>query len=399
MSPRPSGGWGRAVELLFFYSLRNLAARRGTTLLTAGGMALVVFVFAAVLMLAEGLERTLVETGSPENGIVLRRSSETEVQSAVDREQAAIVEAQPEIARGAQGERLVARELVVLVVLPKQSGARTNVVVRGIAPASLALRPGVRITAGRLHRPGTDEVVVGEAIARQYEGVAVSERMRFAGRDWTVTGIFDAGNTGFASEIWGDVDTLAQAFRRPVYSIVLMRLAEPAAFRDLKSRLEGDPRLTLEVWRERDYYRSQSEMLATFLRVLGVSLTVIFSLGATVGAMVTMYAAVAGRTAEIATLRALGFGRGTVLLAFLSESLALGLAGGAAGLGAAALLQWVRVSTTNFQTFSELAFRFAFTPGVAGQALAFALVMGLLGGLLPALRAAQMPLVEALRGA
>ena len=384
------------MELLLFYSLRNLAARRGTTLLTAGGMALVVFVFAAVLMLAEGLERTLVDTGSPDNAIALRRSSETEVQSALDREQVAIVEGQPEAAFGMTGERLVARELVVLVVLPKQSGARTNVVVRGIGPASLALRPGVRVTAGRLHRPGTDEVVVGEAIARQYEGVAVGERMRFAGRDWTVTGIFDAGNTGFASEVWGDVDTLMQAFRRPVYSAVLMRLEDPSAFPQLKRRLEADPRLTLDLWREPAYYRSQSEMLATFLRVL--SLTVIFSLGATVGATVTMYAAVAGRTGEIGTLRALGFGRAAVLLAFLSESLMLGLAGGAAGLGAAALLQWVRVSTTNFQTFSELAFRFVFTPGVAGQALAFALVMGLFGGLLPALRAARMPLVEALRG-
>ncbi len=386
------------MELLLFYSLRNLAARRGTTLLTAGGMALVVFVFAAVLMLAEGLERTLVDTGSPDNAIALRRSSETEVQSALDREQVAIVEGQPEAAFGMTGERLVARELVVLVVLPKQSGARTNVVVRGIGPASLALRPGVRVTAGRLHRPGTDEVVVGEAIARQYEGVAVGERMRFAGRDWTVTGIFDAGNTGFASEVWGDVDTLMQAFRRPVYSAVLMRLEDPSAFPQLKRRLEADPRLTLDLWREPAYYRSQSEMLATFLRVLGLSLTVIFSLGATVGATVTMYAAVAGRTGEIGTLRALGFGRAAVLLAFLSESLMLGLAGGAAGLGAAALLQWVRVSTTNFQTFSELAFRFVFTPGVAGQALAFALVMGLFGGLLPALRAARMPLVEALRG-
>ena len=386
------------MDLLLFYSLRTLAARRGTTLLTAGGMALVVFVFAAVLMLAEGLERTLVDTGSPDNAIALRRSSETEVQSALDREQVAIVEGQPEAAFGMTGERLVARELVVLVVLPKQSGARTNVVVRGIGPASLALRPGVRVTAGRLHRPGTDEVVVGEAIARQYEGVAVGERMRFAGRDWTVTGIFDAGNTGFASEVWGDVDTLMQAFRRPVYSAVLMRLEDPSAFPQLKRRLEADPRLTLDLWREPAYYRSQSEMLATFLRVLGLSLTVIFSLGATVGATVTMYAAVAGRTGEIGTLRALGFGRAAVLLAFLSESLMLGLAGGAAGLGAAALLQWVRVSTTNFQTFSELAFRFVFTPGVAGQALAFALVMGLLGGLLPALRAARMPLVEALRG-
>jgi ABC-type lipoprotein release transport system permease subunit len=387
------------VELLLFYGLRNLVARRVTTLLTAGGMALVVFVFAAVVMLAEGLERTLVDTGSPANAIVIRRSAETEVQSGVEREQAAVVETQPEVALGEAGQRLVAKEMVVLVVLQKQSGSRTNVTVRGVGPVSLSLRPAIKVTAGRMPRPGTTEVMAGEAVARQYHGAAVGEVLRFAGRDWTVVGTFDAGNTGFSSEIWGDAETLMQAFRRPVYSSVLLRLQDPAAFPALKARLEADPRLTLEAWREPEYYRRQSEMLATFLRILGLSLTVIFSTGAIVGAMITMYSAVANRTGEIATMRALGFQRHTILLAFLAEALMLGFVGGLLGLGAASLLQWLRVSTTNFQTFAELTFQFAFTPGVVTQGLAFALAMGFLGGVLPAVRAARMPLVDALRGA
>jgi len=386
------------VELLLAYSLRNLLARRLTTVLTAGGMALVVFVFAAVVMLAEGLERTLVDTGSPENAVVIRRSSETEVQSAVDRDQTVVVESQPEVALGLAGERLVARELVVLVVLPKRStGSRANIIIRGVGPASLALRPQVRVVAGRLPRPGSIEIMVGEAVAHGFDGAALGERLRFAGRSWPIVGVFAAGNTGFASEAWGDADQLMQAFRRPVYSSVVLRLRDPASLPALKARLEADPRLTLEVWREPEYYRKQSEMLATFLRYLGVSLTIIFSVGAVVGAMITMYAAVASRTGEIATLRALGFRRPAILGAFLVESVLLGLLGGAAGVGAASLLQWVRVSTTNFQTFSELAFRFALTPEVALQALAFGVGMGLAGGLLPAVRAARLPLVEALR--
>jgi ABC-type lipoprotein release transport system permease subunit len=386
------------VELLLAYSLRNLLARRATALITAGGMALVVFVFAATVMLAEGLERTLVDTGSHQNAIVIRRSSETEVQSGVEREQAAIVESQPEVAFGDRGERLVAKELVVLVVMPKRStGSRTNVVIRGVGATSFALRPQIRVTVGRLPRPGSGEVMVGEAVARGFRGAALGDSLRFAGRVWPIVGVFAAGNTGFASEVWGDVDQLMQAFRRPVFSSVVLRLGDPGALPALKSRTEGDPRLTLEVWREPEYYRKQSEMLATFLRYLGVSLSAIFSVGAVVGAMITMHAAVASRTAEIGTLRALGFGRPAVLAAFLVESAALGLVGGLLGVATASVLQWVRVSTTNFQTFAELAFQFTLSPAVAIEALAFAVAMGLAGGLLPAVRAARLGVVDALR--
>jgi putative ABC transport system permease protein len=388
------------MELLLFYSLRNLLARRLTTLLTAGGMGLVVFVFAAIIMLAEGLQQTLVDTGSFENALIIRRSSETEVQSGVYRDQAAIVESQPEVALGQDGRLLLAKELVVLIALPKRgSDRRTNVVIRGISPTSLALRPQVRLVAGRVPRPGSTEVMVGQSVAQRFQGVELGSSLSFATRRWTVVGIFAAGRTGFNSEIWGDVEQFLQAFRRPVYSSVLFRLRDPGQFQGFKQRIENDPRLSLEAYLEPAYYRKQSEMLATFLRVLGLSLTVIFSFGAVVGAMITMYAAVANRTAEIGTLRALGFQRSNILLAFLLESLLLGLLGSILGLVCASVLPLISVSTMNFQTFSELAFSFVLTPKIVWQALLFGLIMGFFGGVLPAIRAARMNLVESLREA
>lgn len=386
------------MELLFFYSLRNVLTRRTTTALTAAGMALVVFVFAAILMLAEGLQKTLVDTGSPDNALVIRRSSETEVQSAVARDQAAVVATLPGIAMAADGKRLIANELVVLIALKKKNGGNVaNVVIRGIGAASLALRPQVRVVAGRQPRAGIAEVMVGAGVAQRFAGAALGEALTFAARTWRIVGIFEAGQTAFASEIWGNAEQLMAAFNRPAFSSVLMRLRDPAQLVDVRKRLEGDPRLTLEVQREPEYYRKQSEMMATFLRVLGWSLTLIFSIGAVVGAMITMYSAVAHRIAEIGTLRALGFQRPTILFAFLLESLLLGLIGGVTGLVLAAALQFISVSTVNFQTFSELAFRFTLTPRTAAAALAFALIMGFAGGILPAYRAARVPVVEALR--
>lgn len=386
------------MAIPYSYSLRNLWTRRLTTVLTAAGMAMVVFVFAAMQMLAAGLRATLVETGSYDNAVLIRKSSQTEVQSSVAREAAAIVESQPEVAVGAGGERLVAKEIMVLISLVQRRGERpANVTIRGIGPASLALRPQVRITAGRLPRPGSAEIAAGSSIARRFRGAGVGERLRFAQREWAVVGVFDAGGTGFDSEIWGDVDQLMQAFNRSVYSSVLLRLSDPARFEELKRRLEGDPRLALEAKRERRFYGDQSEAMATFLRVFGSVLAAIFSFGAVIGAMITMYAAVANRVPEIGTLRALGFQRGSILAAFLLESAFLGLLGGVCGLLGAAFLQFATVSTMNWQTFSELAFRFDLTAAIAGKSLAFAVGMGLAGGALPALRAARLAIVDALR--
>jgi len=386
------------MGLLFAYSFRNLLTRRLTTFLTATGMALVVFVFASMLMLADGLEKTLVETGSFDNVVVTRRSSGSEVQSGIDRLQAAIVETQPEVAIGLNGRSLLAKELVVLIVLQKRgTDSPANVVIRGISDSSLALRPQVTLAAGRMPRPGSSEIVVGESVAKRFKGVELGAIMVFAMRPWTVVGIFDAGNTGFSSEIWGDVDQFMQAFRRPVYSSVIFRLRNSSELGDLKARIESDPRLTLEARRETTYYRDQSKAMAKFLSILGLSLTIIFSVGAVVGAMITMYAAVGNRTTEIGTLRSLGFQRRTILFAFLLESLILGFIGGCAGLFFAAFLQFFTVSTTNFQTFSELAFSFTLTPTTVGKGLAFSLLMGFVGGVLPAFKASRLNIVEALQ--
>ena len=386
------------MAIPFSYSLRNLWTRRLTTVLTAGGMALVVFVFAAILMLAAGLEKTLVETGSPDNVVVIRKGSMTEVQSGVDRQQASVVETEAEIAIGPAGERLVAKEVVVLISLPKRDGDKpANVVIRGIADASAALRPQIRMREGRPPRAGSAEIMAGRSIAGRFKGGGLGETLRFGMRDWRIVGIFDAGNTGFNSEIWGDADQLMQAFRRPVYSSVIFRMRDPRAFAAVKARLEGDPRLTVEARTETRYYRDQSEMMATFLRILGITLTIIFSLGAVIGAMITMYAAVSNRTGEIGTLRALGFQRGSILAAFLMEALLLGLVGGCLGLFFASFMQLFTVSTMNFQTFSELAFSFTLTADIVWKALGFSLLMGLLGGVLPAVRASRMEIVDALR--
>ncbi|MBP1749833.1 MAG: transporter, rane protein [Deltaproteobacteria bacterium] len=382
----------------FAYSLRNLWTRRLTTVLTISGMALVVFVFTTILMLAQGLQKTLVETGSYDNAVIIRKGSGSEVQSWVDRAQAGIIETDPLVASGSDGKPLVARELVVLIGLPKKDTEKvSNVTIRGISEASLALRPQVVLTRGRMPKMGSSEVIVGSSVARRFKGADLGGELRFGMRQWAIVGIFDAGNTGFTSEIWGDVEQLMPAFRRPVFSSMILRMNDPSQFDMFKTRIETNPRLTQEVKREVRYYLEQSEMMAKFLRILGISLTLIFSLGAIIGAMITMYAAVANRIGEIGTLRALGFRRTSILISFLMEALLLGLAGGFAGLFFASFMQLVTVSTVNFQTFSELAFRFSMTFSIAVKALLFAVIMGFMGGFLPSLRAAHMNIVEALR--
>jgi len=382
----------------FSYNLKNLWTRRLTTALTIGGMALVVFVFSAVLMLAEGLKKTLVATGSPDNVVVIRKGSDSEIQSGVDRLQASIIETQPEVAIDENGQPLVAKEVVVVIVLPKRGTDKgSNVVIRGTSESSLLLRPQLRIVQGRLPKRGSSEIMAGLSIAKRFKGGGIGETLRFGMRDWTVVGIFDAGNTGFSSEIWGDVDQLMPAFRRQSYSSVIFKLRDPSEFAALKQRIESDPRFTIEAMKETRYYEKQSEMMAKFLRILGISLTIIFSLGAIIGAMITMYAAVASRVSEIGTLRALGFRRKSILAAFLLESLLLGFFGGAFGLFFSSFLQLFTISTMNFQTFSELAFSFTLSIAITAQAMGFALIMGFAGGLLPAIRAARMNIVEALR--
>jgi ABC-type antimicrobial peptide transport system permease subunit len=382
------------------YIARNLWVRRVTTLLTAGGMALVVFVFAVVLMMSEGIRATLVATGQADNVLLLRKGAGAEINSGIARDQAAIVESLPNIATNGAGERLVSKEPVVLNNLPKRSnGKPSNVTVRGTSPLGLELRPQVKLVQGRMFRPGTSEIITGRAIANGFRGTALGETLHFAQRDWVVVGVFDSGRTGFDSEIWGDAEQMMAAFRRNAFSTVVFRLTDSGAFDGVKKAVEDDPRLQLDVKPEIQFYAEQSEALATFIRILGLSLSIIFSIGAVVGAMITMFAAVAQRVGEIGTLRALGFRRTAVLTAFLLESLLLALVGGVIGLFAASWMQAVDISTTNFQTFSELAFQFKLTPGIGVQTLVFSLAMGFVGGFIPAWRAGRLKIVDCLREA
>lgn len=388
------------MKIPLSYVFRNLWTRKLTTLLTAGGMALVVFVFDAVLMLDAGLRKTLVGTGSWDNAVLLRPASQTEIQSAVYRDQASLVETLPDVARGPGGEPLVSKETLVLIAIPKRGSDKpANLVVRGMPAMGLLLRPQARLVEGRTFRPGSSEVVVGRAIAEGFDGTGIGERLRFAGREWTIVGTFDAAKSGFDSEIWGDVDQMMQAFRRTAYSSVLVRLADAGAFEAFKARIAADQRLILEVRQEPAYYQDQSKSLSIFISYLGIALSVIFSIGAMIGAMITMYAAVANRSAEIGTLRALGFRRSSILAAFLVESLMLSLVGGAAGLVLASFLQAFTITTMNWQSFSQLAFGFHLTPGIAVSTLLFSLAMGLAGGFLPSVRAARLEIVDSLRAA
>jgi len=385
--------------LLFYYSYRNLLVRRLTTLLTAGGMGLVIFVFATVLMLAEGFQQTLITSGSPENAVFIRRSAETEVQSIIERKDAAIIESMSQVAVDKDRRRLAAREAVLLISLPKKdTGLPSNVQVRGVTHGvSLELRSQIKIVAGREFTAGSSEILIGRNIAKKFRVPGLGGTINFVGRAWTVAGIMEASGTAFDSEIWGDVDTLMGAFKRPVYSSVIIRMRDPSALPELKETVLKDPRLVEEARREDQYYEAQSELMARFIRILGISLTLIFSLGAITGSMITMYAAVAARTSEIGTLRALGFRRVFILLAFLAEALFLSLLGAAIGLAGASFMNKLTISTMNWTTFSELSFRFLLDRRIIASSVLFAVVMGIVGGALPSIRAARMNIVSALR--
>jgi putative ABC transport system permease protein len=388
------------MKIPFSYIFRNLWTRKLTTLLTAGGMALVVFVFAAVLMLDAGLKKTLVSTGSFDNAILLRQSAQTEIQSAVYRDQASLIETLPEVARGSDGAPMVSKETLVLTQIAKKGSDRpANIVVRGLPPLGLLLRPQVKIIAGRMFKPGTSEVIVGRSISEGFDGVEIGQAQRFAGREWTIVGVFDGGKSAFDSEMWGDVEQMMQAFRRVNYSSTIVRLRNPGDFAALVNRISADQRLTLDVKQEPLFYEEQSAQLSTFISILGITLSVIFSIGAMIGAMITRYAAVANRTGEIGTLRALGFRRSSILAAFMLESILLALVGGLMGLALASGLQAFTITTMNWQSFSQLAFGFYLTPRIIGITILFSVVMGLVGGFLPSVRAARLEIVDSLRAA
>lgn len=386
------------MALSIAYVARNLMVRKLTTAFTALGMALVVFVFATVLMMAEGLRETLVATGSPGNVMVIGHGATTEVQSSIARNQAAIIESVAAIASDASGAKLASKEPLLLLNLEKRrSGDLANVIARGVTINGLLLRPQAQIVEGRMFKPGTSEIIVGRSIADTFKDAGLGESLRFALQDWRVVGVFDAGHSGFDSEIWGDAEQMMQVFRRNAFSSVLFRLIDSSQYETVKAQLESDPRLNVTVKPEIQFYSEQSEQMAKFISVLGTAITLIFSVGAIIGAAITMYASVANRTGEIGTLRALGFTRRSILQAFLLESILLGGLGGLVGLFAASFMRFVHISTTNVQTFAEIAFNFRLSPAIAVNVIVFALLMGLIGGFLPAARAARLNIVDALR--
>ncbi len=391
------------MKIPLSYSFRNLWTRKLTTIMTIVGLALVVFVFSAILMLANGLEKTFVGTGSDQNAIVLRQSAESEALSSVSLEEANILSTMPEVALGADGKPLITKEIVTMINLPKRGASEndlSNVIVRGVSAAGLVLRPQMKIVEGRMFNFGASEIIVSKGIQQSYTGVDIGSMVKFGGRSWKVVGLFDAGKTAFASEMWADNDQVRQAFNRQGFAVVIFRLKDKEAFASIKSKIAADPRLNeLKVLHEQEFYAAESETLATFIRILGLMVTIIFSFGAMIGAMITMYAAVANRTVEIGTLRALGFRRRSVMFAFLIESLFLALIGGVGGLLIASLMQFVTVSTTNFTTFSEIAFSFEMSPRIIITTLIFSLVMGFVGGFLPSFRAAKLNIISALRSA
>jgi putative ABC transport system permease protein len=387
------------MQIPLKYIVRSSISRRLTTVITMLGVALVVFVFSAVLMMANGVQKTLRSTGSDDNMIVVRKAAMSEIMSILDREAAGIIVNLPQVARDADGRPMSSKEVVVIINLNKLGAAGiSNVTVRGVEEAALQLRPQVRIVQGRMFRWGAREVIAGAGITNRFAGAQIGEQVKFGGDLWTVVGIFDAEGSGFDSELWGDLNQIADAFKRQSLSTVTLRLKNPDEFSEVIAAFEADNRLQyFAPKREKKFFEEQSEMMATFIRILGIFITVIFSTGAMIGAMITMYGAVANRTVEIGTLRALGFYRRSILLAFLLESLFLSLGGGLVGLGIASLLQFFTISTLNLGSFSELAFSFALSPSIVAISLGFSLLMGLIGGFLPAVGAARLNIIQALR--
>jgi len=366
--------------------------------MTVLGIALVVFVFSAVLMMAQGVQQTLRATGSDENVLVLRKAANSETLSVLDREIATLIRGMPEVARSAEGSPLSSREAVVIINMEKVGGGISNVTVRGVEPATFELHPQVQLIEGRMFRWGAREIIVGSSIAKRFAGAQVEARIKFGGDFWNVVGVFDSDGSGFDSEILGDSNQVMDAFKRSSYSTLTLRLRDPDAFEEFVAAFQLDNRLLhYEPKRERKFFEEQSEMMATFIRILGLFITVIFSAGATIGAMITMYGAVANRTVEIGTLRALGFHRRSVLTAFLGEALLLSVFGAGLGLMLASLLQFVTISTLNFGSFAEIAFPFSLSPAIVASSIGFGLAMGFLGGFLPAVCADRLNTITALR--
>jgi putative ABC transport system permease protein len=384
------------------YSIRSLAQRKSTTAAAAFGVAAVVAVFSGVLMLANSIERTLGRSGAEDVAIVLRDGADAELSSGIEVAQVAIIEAAPQVRSRGQGTPDSTGEVVAVLAVAKADGSGlSNMTIRGVPDDVFDFRSTARIVAGREARPGADEVVVGSAIAGRFVGVGLDETFELRrNRPVRVVGIFEDEGSSYESEVWSDLETAQDAFgRQGLVSSVRVRLRSAGDFDAYKDEIESNRQLGLQVLRETEYYEDQSEGTSAFITALGLVIAVLASFGAMIGAMITMYAAVANRAKEIGTLRALGFRRFQILTAFLIESMALSLFGGLLGVAASLALGFVKFSVVNFNSWSEVVFSFEPTPMILGVSLVTAAAMGVLGGFLPAVRAARTPILDALRGA
>ncbi len=387
------------MKIPVIYNIRSVLQRPVSTALTALGVALVVAVFIGMLALANGFRAALVRTGSDANILVLRRGADSEMSSGLTREQASILSASAHVATGADGRPMVSPEVYVVVPLPRPADttAIANVVARGISSQAWNVRSNIQVVEGRKPASGRSEICLGRKLVSRFANTGIGQTLRIANRDWTVVCHFEAGGSAFESEIWGENEQFMPVFRGEFFQSVTMRLRDAEAFDEAKRALESDPRVTVDVYRESDFYEQQSDVLGSILRVLAILITSIMAVGAMFGAVNTMYAAVAARAPEIAVLITLGFHPRSVLASFLAESAIIAAAGGLIGCVLALPINGLVTSTTNWASFSELAFSFRITPTLLLYGLSFAIVMGVVGGFFPARRAAKLPVVQVLR--
>ena len=383
------------------YNVRSLLVRKTTTVATALGVGLVVFVLAAAFMLGTGITKTMVGAGRRDNAIVLRKGSDTEMASSLEVNTLSMIAGAPGVKRSASGTSLVSGEVVLVIAQEKlgTGGQVANVLVRGVPAVALEVRPEIHVVAGRPPRPGTDEVMIGQGLRGKYQGMDLEQSFELKkNRPVKVVGVFESGGSSFESEVWADVDTARSSFgREGLVSSATVRLESPSKFDAFKATMESDKRLGLETLTETGYYEKQSSMTSLFIKITGAVIVFFISLGAMVGALITMQAAVSQRQREIGTLRALGFSRVSILTSFLLESTVLALGGGVLGVLAALCMTFVKLSMMNFATWQEVSFSFDPNPQVLFVSLVFGALMGVIGGFFPALRAARVSPIEAMR--
>jgi putative ABC transport system permease protein len=381
------------------FNLRSITERKGAALTAAIGIAGVVGVLVGVLAIAQGFKRAMTVSGSPDVAVVLRSGADSEMTSGLTRDDTRIIQDAPGIARSASGP-LTSAELFVIINLPKRStGTDANIPLRGIQAGAYEVRGNIQLLKGRRFETGKNEVIVGVGAANAFAGLDLGQKIKVGQNTWDIVGIFSAGGGIAESEIWADADVLQPAYNRSdSFQAVYVKLDSPDLFQDFKDSLTTQPKINVKVQRQSEFYAEQSTAVTEFITTIGVFIASMMAFGALFGALNTMYSAVAGRTREIATLRALGFGSTPVIISVLAESVLLSLGGGALGAGAAYFLfDGYRASTINFQTFSQVTFAFNVSPALLGQAIAFATGIGLIGGLFPAIRAARLPIAQGLR--